>query len=399
MQKTPHTYSWGLLPTQVKEIVRKREWNNLSSLKARLLGAKPFPIRIGLKPPSGAFALSDLTHFQRVVSEWKSFPYQEMVLWSSKKFRELSEQVIPILVVLESMQQLIKFLGRDAIRRSVIWERNMRPFLHIDEVLYPALVKNIDIVEKITLKEAELLAKLLPQLKQGLGKGQYLRALPIIGIDTKFLENHLLLLEELVDTLHGGAVSEVGGLVDWLGCQTNPKGWLTIRPLCPHVINALGGLPILQLPYELLKQYELPASNILVVENLQSGLALPDMPDTVAVIGGGKNIAWMDALWLKKKHVGYWGDIDTWGLTTLSDARGKCTRLESIMMDINTVKIHEDRMGIEDTPTQIVPDFLSEGETNLFNGLISGRFQSSRLEQERLSSDYIKHQLSVWLTK
>ncbi|MBD2814822.1 hypothetical protein ID850_08595 [Xenorhabdus sp. Flor] len=167
MCKKHHTYSWGLLPTQVKELVRKREWDNLSSLKARLLGAKPFP-------------------------------YQEMVLWSSKKFRELSEQVVPIWVVIESMQQLIKFLGRDASRRSVIWERNMRPFLHIDEVLYPALVKNIDIVEKITLKEAELLAKLLPQLKQGLGKGQYLRALPIMGIDTKFLESHLLLLEKLI---------------------------------------------------------------------------------------------------------------------------------------------------------------------------------------------------------
>ncbi|MEX0444760.1 Wadjet anti-phage system protein JetD domain-containing protein [Xenorhabdus sp. SGI246] len=56
-------------------------------------------------------------------------------------------------------------------------------------------------------------------------------------------------------------------------------------------------------------------------------------------------------------------------------------------------------MGIEDTPTEVVPVFLSEEETNLFNGLISGCFQSSRLEQERLSSDYIKHQLSVWLTK
>ncbi|KMJ44061.1 hypothetical protein AB204_16375 [Xenorhabdus khoisanae] len=399
MQKAPQTYSWGLLPTQVTEIVRKREWDNLSSLKARLLGAKPFPIRISLKPPSGAFALSDLTHFQRVVNEWKSFPHQEMVLWSSKRFRELSEQVVPIWVVIESMQQLIEFLGQNALRRSVIWERNMKPFLHIDEVLYPTLVKNIEIVEKITLKEAELLAKLLPQLKQGLGKGQYLRALPIIGIDTKFLESHLLLLEELIDTLHGGAVSEVGGLVDWLECQTNPKGWLTVRPLCPHVADALGGLRIFQLPYELLKEYELPASNILVVENLQSGLALPDMPDTVAVIGGGKNIAWMDALWLQKKRVGYWGDIDTWGLTFLSDARGKCAGLESIMMDINTLKIHEDRMGIEDKPTGVVPDFLSEEEINLFNSLISGRFPSSRLEQERLSSDYIKHQLADWLTK
>ncbi|MDR0218666.1 MAG: DUF2220 family protein [Enterobacteriaceae bacterium] len=393
MEKTPH---WGLLPSQVKEIVRKREWDNLPCLKARLLGAKPFPMRIGLKPPSGACALSDLAHFQRVVSEWKLFPHQEMVQWSSKKFREISEQVIPVGLEISSMQQLITFLGKEAIRRSVIWERHMRPFLHINKILYPALIKHIDIIEKITLSDAELLAKLLPQLKQGLGKGQYLRALPIIGIDTKFLEKHQLLLEELVDTLHGGAVFSAGGLMAWLGCQTNPKGWLTIRPLCPHVADALGKLPILQLPYELLKEYELPAANILVVENLQSGLALPDMPDTIAVIGGGKNIAWMDALWLKKKRVGYWGDIDTWGLTFLSHAREKCPKVESIMMDINTVKIHEDRMVMEDTPIHVIPAFLNEEETHLFNGLITGHYQSSRLEQERLSADYIKQQLSLW---
>ncbi|NHB96963.1 DUF3322 domain-containing protein [Photorhabdus stackebrandtii] len=397
MKREQNGVRWGLLPAQVKNLIRQREWDNLSSLKARLLGSKAFPVRVGLKPPRGRSAISDMVHFQRFVDEWKSFPYQDLVEWSSKNFRELSEQRIPTFVAIESVQHLIQFLGNDALSRSKVWERNMKPFLRVEKELYPALVKCIDIVEKLSLRDAELLAKLLPQLKQGLGEGQYLRALPLIGIDTKFLENHQILIEELTDVIHKGAVSAFGGLTAWLGCLTNPKGWLTIRPLCHTAMAALGGIPILQIPGELLKQHELPAPNILVVENLQSGLALPDMPGTVAVIGGGKNVAWMDAAWLKGKRVGYWGDIDTWGLSILSDARDKFMDIESLMMDVETVKIHEDRMVSEPNPVESNPLSLNEDEAQLFNDLISGRFQSSRLEQERLSSDYIRNKLMDWL--
>ncbi len=118
----------------------------------------------------------------------------------------------------------------------------MMPLLRLDRCLYPALVKHIDTVEQLSMREAELLAELLPQLHQGLGKGQYLRALPLIGVDTKFLEIHQTLAEELLDAMKNGAVTESGGFIAWLGCITNPKGWLTIRPLCNTSTVALGGI-------------------------------------------------------------------------------------------------------------------------------------------------------------
>ncbi|MEQ2018814.1 DUF2220 domain-containing protein [Photorhabdus bodei] len=115
-------------------------------------------------------------------------------------------------------------------------------------------------------------------------------------------------------------------------------------------------------------------------------------------MGGGKNIAWMNAAWLKGKRVGYWGDIDTWGLSILSDARDKFMDIEPLMMDVETVKAHEDRMVPEPNPVESNPTLLNEDEAKLFNYLISGRFQSSRLEQERLSSDYIRNKLMNWLS-
>lgn len=378
-------------------MVIHREWHNLSSLKARLLGLKAFPIRIGLKPPNGRSALLSLDHFQQFVDDWKVFPHQDIVRWTFKNFRDLPNQKIPTTLEIASIQDLVRFLGDDALARSVSWEKTMTPLLQVDRDLYPTLVRHLEILEKLTLRDSELLARLVPQLKPGIGEGQYLRALPLVDIDTKFIEKHQTLIEALVDSIHKGHVSELGGLTAWLGCTTPSRGWLTIRPLCNDSLAALGGIPLLQLPGDFLKGYELPASNILVVENIQSGLALPAMPDTVAVIGGGNNVAWMDASWLSKKRVGYWGDIDTWGFSILSDARSRCAGIESLMMDFETMKSHEERIVPEPEPIRTSPLSLNEEEANLFNYLISGQLQSPRLEQERLSSNYIVIKLTDWL--
>ncbi len=397
--------TWGLLPGQVIQLIRQREWDNLASLKARLLGEKPFPIRLGLKAPNGHSALLNIEHFQRFIAEWKSFSYQEMLQWEAKNFRNFSEQIIPTFLVVNSVKQLIQLIGTDAYEHSRLWERNMAPLLDLDiqgefkQSLYPSLIKWIDVIEKFSENESKLLAKLLLQLKQGLGSGCYLRALPLNGVDTKFLENHQALIEDLVDRLHCGAVTNVGGLLNWLDCRLHSKDWLTIRPLCEDSRKALGNIPILKISGDVLKNYELPAKNILVVENLQSGLALPYLNDTIAVIGGGKNVAWMEAEWLRNKRVGYWGDIDTWGLSILSDARNKCSIVESLMMDRDTLKAHEDRMVIESEPILKIPQLLHENELMLFNDLILGKFKSTRLEQERISSDYIREKIQNWLSR
>ena len=153
----------------------------------------------------------------------------------------------------------------------------------------------------------------------------------------------------------------------------------------------------MQLSIDVLSHYELPASNILVVENMQSGLGLPRLNDTIAVFGGGKNIAWMDADWLKTKQVAYWGDIDSWGLSILSDVRAKLPTVTPLMMNLETIKNFEERMVVEPEPVDSCPIELNDSEKEIFFGLKSGRFQSSRLEQERLSADYILLKLQQWL--
>ena len=106
----------------------------------------------------------------------------------------------------------------------------------------------------------------------------------------------------------------------------------------------------------------------------------------------------MDTAWLKAKHVAYWGDIDTWGLSILSDARSKLPSVEVLMMDKETLNIHENRMVGERKSVDIIPEFLTCSETQLFLDLKARSYLGARLEQERLSPDYLRTKLEKWVT-
>ncbi len=387
---------WGLLPADVRALVLKREWNNDAGLKARLLNRKPFPIRIGLKPPAGRSAIADMAHFQKFIGQWRSYSSQKTIQWESRRYRALAEQTVPKFFILENIKELIEFVGSKALARSEIWAKNMAPMLAISEALYPVLVKHLKTFESIRLADAELLGRVVKQLSSQIGAGLYLRALPLVGVDTKFLENYQTLISDVLDVLYNGEITANGGMLEWLGCLENPRGWLTVRPLCESVKANIGGFPVMQLHSDVLREHALPANNILVVENMQSGLGLPLLEDTIAVFGGGKNISWMDANWLKSRRVAYWGDIDTWGLSILSDVRAKLSSVKAIMMDPDTLRHHEDRMAVEPEPLQHLPKFLTDAEAQIFSDLKVGNYLGSRLEQERLSPDYIRIKLEAW---
>lgn len=68
------------------------------------------------------------------------------------------------------------------------------------------------------------------------------------------------------------------------------------------------------------------------------------------------------------------------------------------MMDLETLKLHEDRMVEERKSLENCPEHLTDIERKLFNDLKSGAFKAPRLEQERLSADYIQHTLEDWLS-
>lgn len=387
---------WGRLPQEVIEELRRVEWDHPGRLRDRLSGERRFPIKQLLGLPTGSQALSDIGHFHDYVAAWRQWPNPHQVIWTSRQFRQLGTCDVPERLEIGSIQALIEVLGSLAIERSAGWAARMEPLLALNKSLYPTLIKQILELEKLSVVETQLLAHVLPQLRRGMGEGRYFRALPLQGVDTKFLEVNHALITALLDGLHEQQVSSRGGLEQWLACIPVPANWLYVRPLCPQVRMQLAGFDVLRLPLEQLLEHPLPGERVLVVENLQSGFGLPDMPGTVAVFGGGRNTVWLKARWLKEKRIGYWGDLDTWGLKFLADVRAMQPHAEALMMDKSTLLAYRDRGVNEVRPANLPELGLSHAETELFESLRSGEYGIGRLEQERLSQDYVVDVLQSW---
>ncbi len=387
---------WGLLPDEVRDRLRRTEWDHAQHLKRRLLGERPFPITINLRPPSGRQALDDLAGFHAFIDAWQAWPKQNQLTWQQIQYAQLGEKRVPSQLTLDAIQALIEFIGDDAKKRSQQWQQRISPILGVSQELYPMLIQQLKKLESLGLDEAQMIAQLLPQLSQGMGRGGYLRALPVIGVDTKFMESHQSFITSLLDVLHDGAISEHGGLMAWLDCIEVPGAWLLVRPLCPATTQAMGGVSILRMPTEMLLSTPLPGERLIVVENDQSGYALPALPNTVAVIGGGRNLAWMEANWLRQKRVGYWGDLDSWGFLFLSEARQHQPHVESLLMDRETLLSHRKRMVQEPESYPGLPECLTGAEQMVLQEIRDGVHGNTRLEQERLSADHILNRLLSW---
>jgi hypothetical protein len=390
---------WGVLPEEIRNRIKVAEWDNIRNLKDLMIGSRPFPLRYSLRSPSGQQAIEDLVHLQNYVNAWKRFTPGELVEWKEINFRNLTSQRLPTHLVISDVRALITFIGDIAEQQSLHWELVMRPILFHYPKLYATLVTNLVSLNRLTESDGEQIATLLPSLKKDMGKGKYLRALPIQGIDTKFIETNLTLLESLMDTLYDGEIIKTGGLSSWLGYTLKPTNWIAVRPLCEKTKKILGGFDCIRVSEADLINKGLPGCNLLIVENMESGFGLPELANTVAVLGCGKNLSWMNNEWIQSKKVAYWGDIDSWGLHLLDLAKSYFPEVVSLMMDEGTIAAHLNQMVRE--RKFISPEVLHlNGEERIvLQNLLDHRYPETRLEQEKLHQDFIVNRLHQWLGK
>lgn len=395
-------------PSDVLAELDKKYWQNRKNLKALLKGEMDFPQqKISLKMPTTSSQVqNNLVKIQEFVQAWKIFEVEYLLCkieYQSKNFQQFGLLTLPKYLLIEHRQALIElFAPENKSQLQIIQSRINYIINTLNQVFefdikefWRLLIDNLENFEHLSDDEIHQLLQLLPQLKYGMGQGLYLRNLAISGVDTKFIEQHFKLIELLLNYLYENKIYQCGGLLVWLNCQEKPSDWLLIKPLCQKTQSNLANLPILRLNSQTLLGYELPSNNILVVENEQSCLALTHIPNTIAVAGGGKNVNWLKAEWLKHKKVYYWGDIDSDGLFILSLARQYCPHMIALMMDKNTVLIHQHLMVNDSGLINEVPLFLMADEKALFIALKNGEFMGNRLEQERLSPVFIQAQLAV----
>ena len=253
--------------------------------------------------------MQDIADYENFVRTWNDFPYQGMIERVTVNYRYgVQGENIPSEFVVHDFGELVKLISsknKNAVTAFVEHCKSLSNVMHYDNLnaLY-SLYRELNL-EVISNKEFSDLMICLPQLKRGIGKDCYLRAIPIEHIDTKFIEKHDKVILSILRTL--SLCKEDESLEDYLKVEAKPDGFAHLRVLDDSLVERY---PYMMVPSSLLLNIEPPGDNLIVVENVQSGLMLPKLKNTSVIFGCGRNLSWSKASWLKhKKQIFYWGDL------------------------------------------------------------------------------------------
>ena len=387
------------LPSEVRTELLRTEWQNHGRLRARLLNHRE-PVDVFLRPPTGGGVIQEIEKYRQFIDEWKAVGLKlpGCVLTEKRTLRVIDEQEIPVRLMLRSVVDLAEFLGVDALSRLRRLMSILKSFEEIDPALRSLATAQIRRLEALSPENLSMLLLALPQLKKGIGVGGYIRSLPLNGVNTKFMERHLALIEPLIDGWREGEVTDSGGLVAWLGCTLKGSDRLLIRPLCPATLVALNGLSKLWVTSDDLSRMTMPGRRLLVIENETPAWELPELDGCVAVAGCGGNLDWMTSQWVQERPVGYWGDIDSWGLRLLLTARRRTPHLQSLMMNLATWDQHSNAIVVESESCELPIEDLNADEQRLSQALSNYGPGRGRLEQEKLELTWVHRALNAWNT-
>jgi hypothetical protein len=303
-----------------------KQWQVADNREARLLHTDVWPLTLPIGKPTSA-QLTQQTEFVRThLRLWRSVTVGE-VLFEPMTFRGGAEPVeVPVAWRVHSADEWVAATGDSVVQRE--YARLQRVLRQIDPVFHRTVVRQRILFAEESEKDVARAAQIAVLLTPGCAQGRPLRALSVLGNNSKFFERHRTIVVPLLDARFEGQVSDLG-LETFLGAPEEGDHWLLVVPLAP------GLLPFDQQRVRAaeLRSAALPGSHLLVVENEQCLHQLPRLADTVAVLGAGLHLEWMSAPALAGKRIGYWGDMDTWGLTMLAKARSLRPELTALLME------------------------------------------------------------------
>lgn len=371
-----------LTPDQVKDWLIRR-YNNQH--RAWLEGTGEWPLEVSLGVPTEADFTADVSAVRQWVDAWTNWRGTGELRQESRKYMRLGSQTLPSTVVLRGAEEVATWCGQE--RR---WQRAVQR--HTDLVSrWPqfqerrGLARYFDVLADYAEADYARLQTVLAWILAQPASGLYVRQLPLEGVDTKWLQKRRGLIVDLLGLLRGGEVET--DFYAACGLARMPHR-VRMRVLCPALRAQVGGLRDIEAPVEELASLQLVPQVFLMVENQETGVALPDMDGVVAFMRLGGAVSALEAIpWLRKCPAVYWGDIDTHGLAILARARRIFPSARSVMMDVATLERYAELTVQE--PAQHADAELAEltpEEREVFDGLRSGRWGAKiRLEQERIT--------------
>lgn len=349
-----------------------------------LAGEGAWPLEVSLGIPTERQAAEDLPRVRQWVAAWDRYDLAGSVVWEERQWQRLGSQRLPRSLVFEHPQAVATALGL-----AMVWEAAARRYAHLVTRL-PALAATSALTSQFeflaTAEEPDFrgLINVLEWLDQHPASGLYPRQLPVAGVDSKWLESRAAMVHRLLGPIL--ARPEAEDFFNRSGLRRAPFR-VRMRVLCPELQVQLGGLTDIEAPLSEVGRLKIKPARCIAVENLASGLALPEMPGTVSFMGLGNAVSMLGTVpWLAATDLWYWGDIDTHGFAILSRLRREFPNVRSLLMDEATLLGHRE-LWVEE-PVQaadIYREGLSEAEFEVFQGLRTGRWGCKvRLEQERI---------------
>ncbi|MBJ7309729.1 DUF3322 domain-containing protein [Rugamonas sp. CCM 8940] len=375
------------LPADVGLLLAKRFASQHRDWLAATAADRHWPQVIALGLPTEQAALRQVEAVRAWAEAWRAWRGPGELRWTERRWKVLGTQSLPDTLTLHEPAQAAMWSGEHER-----WQRAAARF-DLLTARWPALAGRLprlfgvlaDYADADFQRLLDLLAWLLAHPRSGL----YPRQLPLAGIDSKWMEQRRGVLVDLLAALREAADQDADFYA--LSGLRRPPVQLRMRVLDARLRARLGGLGDVTAPVEELARLALPVSVVLIVENLQTGLALADLPGTVAFMGLGYGVDLLAQLpWIAPARGLYWGDIDTHGYAILQRARGHLPGLASVLMDQATL-LRCAPLWTDEKVQHGAADLaaLTVAESLVYRGLKEQRWRPNlRLEQERIDWDF-----------
>ena len=346
-----------------------------------LLLDEPPAVSVPLHPPTRAQVLADEAGAREFVRVWQAWEPAEEVEWATRSWAGLGKQDVPVRVTLSGWDRVAEVAGRagEVARARERFDALVELFPDWPEFRERA-ARSWSSWSVLSDGDFSRLCLALQWFHVKPSSGLRARAVPIEGLDTKWIANHRSLLLRLL------------GVPD-LGLAEGDR-LIRVRFLDGALAPAPGLLDV-AVPFGALALPE--GLTVVVVENKETFLALPQTRDgsnVVLVWGSGYTAGALPELaWVRTvRRVLYWGDADADGYAILNALRARLSSagvtvpVVSVAMDVDTVQrfLH---LAVADPgdATRVLPH-LTDDEERVRRFLVASG--NKRLEQERVSLEW-----------
>lgn len=366
-----------------------KQWQNGDTREKRLLSPDVWPLQFPIGFPSVQQFIKHPATIREHIAQWRKIKTGQ-VIWKEKKYIASSDSIeLPKSWLLNSPSDWIAATHNANVSQE--FKVLEQIITKVDSIFHRLIVRKRNLIISKPVDEIIKATHVVLNLEPNCAQGKPLRALSVANCDSKFFERHRNLITQLLDIRYDNAASDMG-LEQFLGAADESDHWLLIVPLD----NQLLPFQQLRIRVSELMKNELPASHIIIVENEQCLHQLPQLSNTIAILGAGLNLSWLNAPWLKMKALAYWGDMDTWGLTILANARSKQPHLTALLMNQILFDKYAEKLAVNEPQTADTqpPSELTNDEKLFYLKLYAAN--KGRLEQEFLPENEVRKTLLEW---